>query len=260
MHIRLPLLGMLLAVRSLFAFWVGNPADPTLKDVGIFFGKQREFSLRAAFLADDIFHETFHEEFITEPVEPSDIKLTTFAGVLTANLGSLLDIYGILGGSKLKIDDAMEIPRTFAWGAGAKAIIFHTENFFIGADIKYFTTDQKPNYFTIEEMPAIPLTPFFLKYREWQGAVSMAYRIGPFVPYAGLTYLEAKISPSISTGLIDIPNFGMSFEFESQSAINQQKLGGVAGFSLVCASMVSLSFEARFVNQSAVSGSIEIKF
>lgn len=254
------LLGLCFFHTDALAFWVGNAADPVMMKKGVIFTNLKGFSLRTGFLYDQIYHSTFNEEFASIDSQPSSVRLSTFAGVLTANISNTLDVYGILGGSKMGIDDSMYLPRRFAWGAGAKAIIFQTRKFKLSADLKYFYTNQKPGYFLIENNPATLLTDFSLRYREWQAALAASVRFGDFYPYLGVTYLQAKIDPSHSIGVIDVPNFEMSFEFDSHSAINQDKWGGVAGLTVVSAKAVSLSVEARFINQTAVNISAELRF
>jgi hypothetical protein len=254
------LLGLFFFHSSALAFWVGNPADPVMMKKGILFSDFKGFSLRSGFLYDQIFHSTFNDEFASIESEPSSVKLNTFAAVVTANIASTLDVYGILGGAQMGIDDSMYLPRRFAWGAGARAIIFETRKFKLSADLKYFYTVQEPEYFVIDNNPATLLTEYSLSYREWQAALSATVRFGVFYPYLGITYLQAKINPSHSMGVIEVPNFEMGFEFDSRSAINQDRWGGVAGITVVSAKTISLSIESRFINQTAVNVSAEIRF
>ncbi|HSW72131.1 MAG TPA: hypothetical protein VLG44_01820 [Chlamydiales bacterium] len=246
---------------SLQAFWIGNPASPAIMEKGVVLGKKKGLCLKADYLSDHVFETDFHEEIVAEDSETSHVKVTTFAALLALTLANRVDFYGILGGSQLKIDQSMYIPRRFSWGAGGRIVAYENCKCQVGVDVKYFTCDQqKPNYFVIEDMPALLITPFLLKYQEWQGAVSFCYHFGAFLPYAGVTYIHTKIEPHPNMGGIDIPNLEMTLEFESRSVLNDHKWGGVVGLTLLSKSAITLSFEGRFYNQNGVNVSAEIRF
>lgn len=240
-----------------FAFWVGNPSDPTLYGDGLITCGEKSYSIRFGYLSDYTYHFDFKDEIIKETSQPSEISLSTHAGMLVLNLGNRIDLYGILGASKLE-EENVYIPRRFSWAIGGKATFYRYRKFSVGGDLKYFFSDQKPGHFIIENMPATLLTDFTLGYSELQGAVAASYKCGVFIPYAGLTYVDAKIKPSFRYGFIDIAD--MTMEFEADSVINEKKWGMVIGLTLLSAKIMTLNVETRFFDQNAVNVSGEIRF
>ncbi len=231
------------------AFWVGNPASPTLYKTGFLFPGKKSLSLRAGYIADFIYDAKFQGE---------KIEMSTYAGIITLNVESVLDVYGVLGGSKLEKPNTY-LPRRASWALGARIVIYQCCNFFVGGDVVYFYSDQKPEYFLIENVPATVNSNYAFQYNELQGAISLCYRCGAFLPYLGATYLSSQIQPSMATGVVDFS--GEYVEFISLSTItNSLKLGMILGLSILSSKMLTLDVEGRFINQNAVNISGQIRF
>jgi len=244
----------------LFAMFVGNPLNPMFYFDGIITNDLKTFGMRIGYLQEYVYQGKYKDEFLTIDSTNSNNTLSTYAGILTFNFVNRLDVYGILGNSKMQIDRVIFEKRRISWAVGAKAILYKRNKFAIGADIKYFETNPKPDYFLIEGMPAPLITDFSLEYMETQGSVLIGYEGELLSPYIGVTYLFSRITPSPSTGLLDLPNFDMIVDFEIRKAINRKRWGMAIGTSILSSQKMALNLESRLFDQNSVNISGEIRF
>lgn len=244
-----------------FAMLVGNPAQPSILDKGIAL-KYDLCSFRFGYLDDWVYKQKFQDEFTLEDTTPTrtSTELSTYAGILTLNFKDRLDLYGIVGSSRMQIDQEIFTKRALGWGIGAKWVIFREENFFIGMDAKYFETNQKPRYFVIEGAPYNIVSNYRLKYSEVQVAVGMAYRARPFCPYINATYISTKIKPQPASTLIRLPDVNEIADLQTKSVSSKNNFGAAIGLTLLDCEKSSLSCEWRGFNQNAVDVNLEVRF
>lgn len=257
---------LLLFPLSAWAIWIGNPAQPGLQTQGIFL--QSEYgSLRCGYLNDWVYRQDLQDKFTLEGAEHEDstIQLSTRAALLTFNFRDWVDLYGILGGSRLQVDEEVFTKSYFSWGVGGKVLFLHMGNFRAGADIKYFQTDQTPNYF-ISESQAYnvdrSIEPLSLAYSELQTAVGLAYETSWFSPYAQASYLIADLDPKPSNkAFVRFPQaaFG-STDVRVFASSGQKRWGMALGATILDKKMGSLAIEWRAFNQNAVDLNAEIRF
>lgn len=196
---------VLLWTQSAFAKFVGNPSEPTFYTNGIALQGKKNYSLRLGYLCDYIYNSAFEDEFKTIDSNSSELILSFFLAHAVFNIKNRVDIYGLVGASRMRIDELVYPNRYPCWGLVTKATLFRLGRFAIGTDFKYFETDQKPSFFVLEGTLAPLLMPLTLKYYEFQEALAISFRIDRCVPYAGATYLFAKVEPDNTMGLLYIP-------------------------------------------------------
>jgi hypothetical protein len=251
----------ILSVSSLSALFTGNPAEPNIMKKGIFFGPSR-VSFRAGYLDDWVYKQRFQDEFKSEGIAHTRtfLKLSTYAGLLTLNIVNNLDLYGIVGSSRLQIDNEIFTKRSLAWGVGGKLILFKHRNFYCGADAKYFQTNQKPKYFVVEGEPYNIVSNYRLKYKEIEAAVGVSYKASIFAPYINATYILTHIDPEPAVLLVRLPDMEEIVDIESKSIICKKPWGMSLGLTLVDCSKAALAFEWRIFNQNAINVNGEIRF
>lgn len=240
---------------------IGNPGEPGLLEKGIVLNHDL-CSFRFGYLDDWVYKQKFQDEFTLEDSTPTrtSSELSTYAGLLTVNFKDRIDIYGLVGSSRLQIDEEIFTKRALGWGVGTKWVIFKEGNFFIGADAKYFETNQKPRYFVIEGAPYNIVSNYRLKYYEVQVAVGMAYRATPFCPYINATYISTKIKPQPNRTLIRFPDVNEVTDLPTKSVSSKYKWGMAVGLTLLDSEKASLSCEWRGFNQNAVDVNLEVRF
>lgn len=241
---------------------IGNPAQPALQTCSILNMHPTWVSFRAGYLDDWVYQQQFRDDV----EEPSDtdgktiMKLSTYAGILTLNFTNRIDFYGIVGSSRLQLDEEIFTKRALSWGAGGKIVIFEEGNFFIGADFKYFQTNQKPRYLVHEGLAYNFAGDFRLNYTETQAAVGMAYRISICAPYIYGTYLISKLEPRPLKPLVRMPEENVIGDIELQRSIIQDRWGLALGLTLIDKAKATLAVEWRTLNQNALDWNFEFRF
>jgi hypothetical protein len=250
---------------TLWSMLIGNPGQPVMQKCGVLQSVPSWWNLRAGYLSDYIYRAKFKDEFQfpNMPRSSSYIQLSTDAALLTLNIKNVFDFYGIVGSSSLQLDHEIYTNREFAWGVGGKFIFFRSGSFRIGADFKYFETDQKPLYFVSEGLPYGVESDFHLKYSEIQAAIGMAYRIPLLAPYIQVTYLISKLEPHPYVAAVRMPQAEFSdtpVDIVSKSVIGRRRWGMAVGATIISNSKGSLTIESRMINQNGVDVTGEIRF
>jgi hypothetical protein len=244
---------------------IGNPAQPVIQKQGVILTSPTWWSFRAGYLDDYVYRAKFKDEFKIGhiPTTSSYIKLSTDAALITLNFKNVFDLYGIAGSSKLQLDHEVYTNSEPAWGFGTKFIFFRSGGFRIGADFKYFETDQKPSFFVSEGLPYNVESDFTLKYTEIQAAVGMSYKTRLLSPYIQATYLMAKLDPKPYQVDVRMPFAGYEdtpVEIPSKSVISQRRWGMAVGATIISGSKGSITLESRMFNQNAVDVNGELRF
>lgn len=239
----------------------GNPSDPALMEKGII-SKFSSVSFRAGFMVDWMYKQRFQEEFLIKEEVHTKNQLSTFAGMATLNFIKRLDLYAYLGSSRMQVDEQIYSKRAFSWCVGSKLVFLKHKNFFLGTDLKYFETDQKPKYFVVEGLAYNIVGEFRAKYFEAQGSLGMGYRASIFVPYINATYIYTHISHFPSEVAIRFPDEDLigSTNDIPPSMTARKKWGMAVGFTLVDVSKATLAFEWRAFNQNGINVNGEIRF
>lgn len=244
------------------AFVSGNPAQPSLTCKGIIPLKSKILSIRIAYVDDYVYAQHFRGAYdIASTVEkPPVTKMSTEAAILTLNFQKRLDLYTILGSSRMQMDEEVYARRQFAWGLGLKAIIYQLNCFRVGCDLKYFTTNQRPLFLVSSGLPLDVTSNLLLNYREYQGALGFSYQSGIFCPYILGTYLNSKIDPSPNKFLVRVPGLDEPLDANMRSFIGANSWGMSVGATLLMGTKGMLSVESRFFNQNGINANLEIRF
>ena len=261
MHFRVFVISLFSLCQS-WAFVSGNPAQPDLMPKGVVPFKNKVWSLRAAFVDDYIYSQHFKGdiELAGEEEKPPSVSISTEMAQVTLNYARRLDIYGLAGSSKMQMYQEVSARRQFSWGAGAKAIIFEIDCFRMGADFKYFQSDQKPLFLVSSGLALDIKSDLMLFYREYQGSFGVAYQSGLFCLYTNGTYINAKFEPNQYIFLISVPGYTDPMDAMINSFSASNPWGLAVGATLVMGCKGTLTVESRFFNQNAINASLELKF
>lgn len=253
---------LFLSGSSLSAMLTGNPAQPALLKQSILPIQSSWCSLRAGYLDDWVYKQRFEDEFKLKGITYTRtfMKLSTYAGSLTLNFRNRLDLYGLAGSSRMQIDQEIFTKRAFCWGVGSKLIFLKHGDFYLGADVKYFETNQKPRYFVVEGLAYNIVSNYRLKYHEIQGAIGMSYRAWIFAPYINATYIETRVNPQPVKVFVRFPDSDDVTDIPTKDIISNKKWGMALGLTLVDLLKASLSFEWRAFNENAINVNGEIRF
>lgn len=241
---------------------IGNPAQPSLQNAGLVRECPDWWSFRISYYGDYVYDQKFHEEFVIDGAVSTASKLQTWtqAGMLTFNIRSRVDLYGIIGGQRIKIDDEVMTKQQFAWGVGGKVVFFHEGRFRAGCDFKYFQSDQKPSFFQSENLAYNVTDNFFFDYHEIQAALGVSYRTKYFSPYANASYLVAKLSPKPNLASVRLPMMNMEVDVMTKSITASNNFGLALGATLIDKRKATLAIEWRAINQNSIDVTGEFRF
>jgi hypothetical protein len=254
---------VLLFPGALLAMLIGNPAEPSLEKEGLFISPTSWASIRIGFLEDYVYRQRFQDEFKIEGCEHTKTfaKLSTNAGMATLNFEDRVDLYGILGASRLQLNREIYSTMQFSWGFGGKLVLFEAQNFFFGLDIKYFSANQKPSYLLCEGLAFNVAGDFKFKYTETQFALGACYRYTMIAPYIYATYLISKIDPDPNVALVHWPlDTTILVDAVCKSVIAQRRWGMAVGATLLSNAKAALSVESRMINQNAIDVNLDVRF
>jgi len=255
----------LLISNFLFSAYVGNPSLPAIFKKGFFF-KNNYLNLRFGYLYDYIYNGKYKDIIVTSESIPSSFSLKTKGGIITLNLLNRIDVFSILGNSRMEfktnLSTLISTENAFSWCVGTKLLFFKHNNFNCALDGKYFFTKQSCDHFIVEKRIFPILDNFYFLYKEFQGSLGFSCTTEKIIPYVAVTYLYSKIEPyPIKKGLIRYPYpFQNTLgDFTASDSKNRKELGVALGSSIASGNFL-INIEGRMFHQNAVNFSCEMKF
>lgn len=252
----------LLWKAPLYSILSGNIGNPVLLQKGVITPGGTWWGFRLGYMGDWVYHQDYRQEFAIGDCRttPTKLQMYTNAGIITWSLFDRVDLYGLLGASRMQIDEEAFSKTRFGWGIGAKCVLLKLKWFLLGVDGKYYTSTQKPLYFVCDNLAYNLVSPYTLDYSEWLISMGIALNTGLFSPYANATYIESRIAPNPPIALVRAPMMDLNVDIHSTSVISTQRWGLAVGLTLVDSERATLSLEWRSLNQEAIDITGEIRF
>ena len=261
-----------LTCHSLHASPVLSPNAAAVHTDGVFFCDDCSgYSLRAGFRGDYVFDRKLSS---TANVTSDRTSIMSNEGVLTLNFWDRLDIYGLVGASSVEIYDnfyndnfSQEMIRSATsgsstiWGVGARATILEY-NFgccgtsYLGADVNYQSIGSSKS--SSPTLNGTPVTlPVYGWYKETQISLQIGHRIAMLTPY-----IAAKWSNANATSYADTSAYpGSPIPSHQDNFRNTGNHWGYAvGVLLIDAGRMSVTAEARFIDEKAMTIMGEFRF
>ncbi len=145
-----------------------------------------------------------------------------------------------------------------AYGAGIKGKVNlpgRLSNWMLGCDAQYIRHRNRVN---ISSWTNLYITGFgmlgqnrtlargYVTWEEWHAAPYVAYKIGNFVPYVGGKYSYTRLKVGSDRG--------------GSNEKTGNKAGAFVGFDYIFGKHLDFNLEGRFIDETAVSGSVAYKF
>lgn len=274
----------MVAGSALYAAPVLNPAEPALITDGVFLCDDDCWGLKAGYRGNFVYDKSFHHAGRGNNGNVANVYNFGYysnSGVLTLNLWDRLDIYGFVGAANIDLDafhreidsadpdqyaDVSYFSKTRTnWGVGAKVVLWETcwgcvGTTYIGLDAVYERLNSAP----IQHARIVDSTNDFfdwtangskLGFYETQVSLGIAHRICNLVPYIAVKWSNGGFN---GRGYYDAS--GDSFDFNVPSAHASRHWGYAFGVTLVDANRMTVTAEARFVDETALSVAAEFKF
>lgn len=244
------------------ATYFANPGEPALLTEGLIQSPPGWYCLRVGYMTDRLYQQNYKEEFPSPGEHPPSnyTQMNMDAATIALAIKNRFDITLLLGSAQIQLDQDLFTKRQFVWSLGGKYIIYKTGSLYVGLDMKYLESKQKPLYFLGDGYAYNIVSDFKLDYTEMQAALGAAYKTTRISPYIYLSYLYSKIEPSPYCIIVRIPTSNMTVDTSSHSIINQRRWGMALGGTVIGGKEGSLSVETRFFNQNAINVSGELRF
>ena len=263
-----------LTCHSLYASPVLSPNAAAVHTDGVFFCDDCScYSLRAGFRGDYVFDRKLSTSDALADIE--NFSLMSNEGVVTLNFWDRLDIYGLVGASSYEGSDSYTSTRGLGstrneatstssaiWGVGARATILEY-NFgccgtsYLGADINYESIgSSKSSSVTWNGAPVSGLN-LTGNYKETQISLQIGHRIAMLTPYIAAKWSNAIFNVRSSSFTIQ----GRPLPASQRGSRNTGNHWGYAvGVLLIDAGRMSVTAEARFIDEKAMTIMGEFRF
>lgn len=217
------------------------------------------------------FKVTGEADFISEREldvsnESVEFEANFYEAKISYSVNNEINVYALLG----SISDATVNEKTaggnlykyyfdtdFAWGLGASVLIHQFDNGLrIGADSKYRVAEVGLTDIDIDgtKYGIADISNISGNYEEWQFALGVAKEFEgkiKFTPYAGLKYSDVKVQ---AKGTI------LGTAYETDNVNSKDTFGLYAGTEVAFTDNLSMEVEGRFIDETAVSAGISLRF
>lgn len=273
----------MVAGSALYAAPVLNPAEPALITDGVFLCDDDCWGLKAGYRGNFVYDKSFHSAGYHDSGgdlgNVYNFGYYSNSGVLTLNLWDRVDIYGFVGAASIDLDeyhreydtspdeylDVSYFSKTRTnWGVGAKVVLWETcwgcvGTTYIGLDAVYERLNSAPIQHARIISPDYDFSEWAsngtkLGFYETQVSLGIAHRICNLVPYIAVKWSNGGF---IGRGVYDN---GTTYDFSPPSAHASRHWGYAFGVTLVDANRMTVTAEARFVDETALSVAAEFKF
>ena len=241
------------ATSALFASPVLSPDLPALYNDGVFFCDPCScWSLRAGFRGDYVWNR--HLENV------DTFQIFANEGVLTLNLWDRVDVYGLVGAASQNFTtntatghyDTAQFETSTIWGVGIRGILWETcwgcwGTTYFGIDGNYEQITSSHERGVTHDGSNVRTAGLYDQdqhYREWQVSLQMGQKICLLTPYVAIKWSSARANIA-------------SFDGATNS---HRHFGYAVGTTLADAGRMSITAEARFVDEKAATINAEFRF
>jgi len=242
-------------ITSLYALYMGNPAEPQVIDAGFFISQDSAISIKAGYEGDWVFDRMLK----TGGHAIDRFHILMNQGVVSIGFLDRIELYGSVGSfsaqfwNRPREDGFMRDYGThdrWTTGGGLKIILTQWDSTTLGVDGKYQYAAPQIAWTTVDGISIASRS--HLVYQEWQVSLALSHTIDIFTPYIGATYSNVHATVSGAHGI--------GLAHAHFRAVNRNKFGMAVGCGLCSGRKVDLTFEARFFDEQAVVAAGNIKF
>jgi hypothetical protein len=235
--------------------YVGNPYD--------IFGykdKEKVISIFAKAAADIIYNRRAKHQ-------TSDAEIDFYGGESGIVYKDTFCIYGGAGAAEVDEEYIATLNKKirwqsgygFTWLAGSALKFyereFHNADLLISMDIQYRNTKLDADHIVIDgveyNIPHPEISYTSMEYNDWHIALAGGLKIDRFSAYGGVKYSDFE-------SCLRLMKNGVLYEKDNVEADNN--IGIFAGIGIKISDALNASFEASFIDEDSVSGSLSILF
>jgi hypothetical protein len=252
------ILALLLCPFSVYALYQGSPAQPQIIDQGFWFPQDSFMTVKVGYQGDYVYdrkmklYGDFHNRI-------DRFQIWTNQAVMTANVLDRFEVYASAGSMtvdfwhRLNVDGKRreyESHDNWTVGGGARLLLLQWGNTSLGVD----GTLQYANPFIVwDALDGVAhATGAHVRYLDWQVGFALSYTADLFTPYIAAIYSSADarldgvhddVLPTTHVKMRSRDHFGMAL-----------------GCTLSSGKIFDLTFEARLIDEQAVTAAANVKF
>lgn len=240
--------------KGVFALYEGNPSSASVIQKSLYIPDDYWLAIELSYDVNFLFDKSLR------PTNRNVQRIDDMQYIL--QLASLkfvffdrFQFYGGLGAQKFKFDVTTE-PQTslsidtsndLAWQIGINALIYNYGSLSLGLGFEYETAH--PNIQRLREngKPFASTSGSKIRYQEWQFSLGLSYTTDLLVPYIAYCY---------SHPIINFKKFSPGYLPKDKNrftAKGRKKSGGAAGVTIIAKEYFSFNFEARFIDETAIT-------
>ncbi len=257
---------------TVFPFWFsspchalynGNPSAPELPESGCLIGKDFFLGIKAGYIGDLVFSRSM---IVKASQSQADHEISSFkslmnAGIITVDFMNRVDLYTAIGTYQIKLSQKIRENNRIHYTsdhhiggmAGIKAVLACWGDTQIGVDVKGFLSCPRIEAIHVNDSHA-DVGHSKCSDRQWQIGAALSQRVGWFVPYIGATYTHAELK------LKSLSSLQQYYPKKEVLLTNKYSFGFILGFGLAFDSMLSLNLEAKMIEETAGSCSLDFRF
>jgi hypothetical protein len=243
------------------ALYNGNPLSPMIPEEGFFLAKEGWFGIKTGYEYDHVFSKSLRMAKGCKKKNVDDFKLSSNLGVLTFSICDRAELYGKAGVTQLSFSDRphhgtkihYDADNHFSWGVGGRAILGFWGNIFFGIEASYQPTSSPLHSIDVSGH-SYRTEGAKIDYREWQVALATAYKFKLFAPYVGVQYTDVRARAS------HLKSLSAFFPTHHFILKNQKEFGLFLGCTIAPERLFSFNCEARFLNETAITLSADLRF
>lgn len=258
------LLPFVLWSTGAFGLYNGNPSLPMMPETGAFISREAWFGVKIGYELDYVYDRKLRMQ--GQHLEHSSKKVHTFNslrnfGVLTLNFSDRVEIFSTLGVMSCDLSHtpfsdtkiSYKTDSAFAWGVGGRAILAYWGDIQVSVNAAYLQSTPSLSSLRVGSSTYSTHGTEF-DYTEWQIGMGVSYRFSWFIPYIGADFSNFR------TRIEDLDSIRATLPSRHATFKDVYPCGIFLGFGLSPNRAFSVNFEARFINENAVSVTADFKF
>jgi hypothetical protein len=241
----------------LYSMNAGNLYAPSLLYEGFFLSDESFANIRLGVDNDRWLDKKMKKDQTMKEVNLSEAELGAkiTQAIFSVNVKERLDIYGLGGVARWSLDFDRNGSKFngssengWIYTVGGKLVVLEAKDTAFGVDVKYMQSSASSAYF-LENGALLSDEPKW-KVKSWQISAGLSQRFAYFVPYFGITYIDAKLKLKPLTQVAE----------RAIRIQHQLRAGIVFGTAVTTGSEFFLNLEFRAINETAVSIDAEVRF
>ncbi|MCX6986936.1 MAG: hypothetical protein NT065_02085 [Chlamydiae bacterium] len=246
-----------------YGLYNGNPSSPEMPENGCCFPNDYFLGIKAGYLGDLVFSRSMvvRSRHTEASNEISSFKSVMNAGMITLDFMNRVDLYTAIGSYHLQLSQRTgpdsrihyKSDHHLAGMAGLKGILVCWGDTQLGLDVKGFVSYPHLDSIRFNDS-YVDTGNSKCRDTQWQIGTGLSQRMDWFIPYIGVTYTHSRLK------LYSLSSLQEFYPRKNVLLSNKYSFGFVLGFGISLDSTLAVNVEARVIEETAGSCSVDFRF